>query len=70
MFSVGCILALGIYAVWKDYDQHHGGGFISGFFRGGLIFGGLVILWAWAKNSDEQPKDESAKVKEKQPRSN
>ena len=46
------------------------GGFISGFFRGWLIFGGLAILWAWAKNSDEQPKDESAKVKEKQPRSN
>ena len=68
MFSVGCILALGIYAAWKGYDRLHGGGFISGFLRGGLILGGLAILWAWAKNSDEQPKDESAKVvKEKQP---
>ena len=65
---MGCILALGIYAVWKDYDRHHGEGFISGFLRGGLIFGGLAILWAWAKNSDEQPKDERAKeVKVNQP---
>lgn len=59
IFSVGCILALGIYIIWNDYDQHHGGGFISGFLRGGLIIGGLAILWAWAKRSDEQPKDES-----------
>jgi len=66
MFSVGCILALGIYAVWKEYDRHHGGTFVSGFFRGVLIFGGITILWTWAKNSDEQPKDENAKaLKEK-----
>ncbi len=43
---------------------------LASFLRGGLIFGGLAFLWAWAKNSDGQPKDESDKVvKGKQPTS-
>ena len=68
IFSVGCILALVIYAVWKDYDRIHGGGFLSGALRGALLFGGIAVLWSWAKSKDERPKDESAKVvKENQP---
>lgn len=64
---MGCISALGIYTVWKNYDLHHGGGFISDFCEGGFFFGGLAIPWFWAKNSDEQQKDECAQaVKEKQ----
>jgi hypothetical protein len=67
IFSVGCILALGIYAVWKDYDRRHGGGFLTGALRGALIFGGLAILWSWAKSKDQLPKDESAKAVKNQP---
>ncbi len=53
IFSIGCILALGIYTGWKNYDQFHGGGFLSGAIRGALIFGGIAILWSWAKSKGE-----------------
>jgi len=61
MFSVGCIILLGIYAVWKEYDRVHGGGFLSGALWGALIFGGIAILWSWAKSKEERQKDESVK---------
>jgi hypothetical protein len=63
IFLVGCILALFIYLAWKEFDRNNNsGGFISGALRGGLIGGGLAFLWAWAKFSGEEPKDENAKT--------
>jgi hypothetical protein len=43
------------------------GALLAAFCEGGFFFGGLAIPWFWAKNSDEQQKDECAQaVKEKQ----
>jgi hypothetical protein len=41
-----------VYAVWKDVEKHTGGGFITGFLRGAIVFGGAYYLYKWAKNEN------------------
>jgi DnaJ domain len=66
VFSAGCIVALFVYGVWREYDRTHNGGilggFLSGLLRGGLIIGGLAVLWSWARKAGEPPRVKSANV--------
>ena len=53
VFVVCCIVALVIYATWKNYDRINGGGFVGGFLRGAIIFGLLTALWRWVKSGNK-----------------
>lgn len=52
--TVGWLALLIVYAVWKDVEKHTGGGFITGFLRGGIVFGGAYYLYKWAKNNPQK----------------
>ena len=54
--TVGWLALLIVYAVWKDVEKHTGGGFITGFLRGAIVFGGAYYLYRWAKNESHQAK--------------
>lgn len=54
--TVGWLILLIVYAVWKDVEKHAGGGFITGFLRGVIVFGGAYYLYNWAKNDNHQTK--------------
>jgi hypothetical protein len=49
VFVVWVVVGLVVYILWKNYDAHHGGGFLSGFLRGAIIVGGTIYLWYWVK---------------------
>lgn len=49
--AVGWLVLIVIYALWKIMDRHTGGGFISGFIRGFIFFGGVYGLYRWAKGA-------------------
>ena len=50
------VVAAVVYGVWKQFDTEMGGGFISGFFRGAVVFGFLV--WVWHATRKLGEKDE------------
>jgi len=54
--TVGWVALLIVYAVWKDIEKHIGGGFITGFLRGVIVFAGAYYLYKWAKNENHQSK--------------
>ena len=58
---IGWLVLLLIYVVWKSVENHVGGGFITGFLRGGIVFGGAYILYRWAKNNGGNHNVESDK---------
>ena len=41
---VGWLVLLIIYVAWKDYEKYTDGGFITGFLRGAIVFGGAYYL--------------------------
>lgn len=47
--AIGIVILVSVYGVWRTIDQQTGGGFWSGALRGALVFGGIGLLWAWAK---------------------
>lgn len=51
VFVGGTILLLIIYAVWKMYDESHGGNVVAGFLRGAICLGGIIWLFYWAQDS-------------------
>lgn len=52
-FVVGSIFLIVLYAVWKDFDKTHGGGFITGFLRGMICIGGIIWLFYWASSKPQ-----------------
>ena len=50
------IVAAIVYGVWKQLDSEMGGGFLSGFIRGAIVFGFLV--WVWHATKKLGGKDE------------
>ncbi|OGT88715.1 MAG: hypothetical protein A2286_07320 [Gammaproteobacteria bacterium RIFOXYA12_FULL_61_12] len=57
---VGWLFLLIVYGVWKDVEKHTGGGFITGFLRGAIVFGGAYYLYKWAKNESSQAKQKNS----------
>lgn len=49
---VGWLVLLIIYSVWKDVERHTGGGLITGFLRGLIVFGGAYYIYKWAKSKN------------------
>jgi hypothetical protein len=44
------IVAAIVYGVWKQLDREMGGGFLSAFIRGIVVFGFLGWVWHATKN--------------------
>lgn len=57
---VGWLVLLIVYGVWKDVEKHTGGGFITGFLRGVIVFGGGYYLYKWVKKENRQTKQEKS----------
>ena len=54
--TVGWLALFIVYVVWKDVEKNTGRGFITGFLRGAIVFGGAYYLYKWAKNENHQTK--------------
>lgn len=67
---VGWLALLIIYVAWKDYEKHTGGGFIAGFLRGAIVFGGAYYLYMWAKTEVRQTKQETSELSDPPPYKN
>jgi|APLak6261658528_1056013.scaffolds.fasta_scaffold46370_2 hypothetical protein len=50
------IVAAVVYGVWKQSDMEMGGGFISSFARGTVVFG--FLMWVWQATKKFGDKDE------------
>lgn len=49
--TVGWLALLIVYVIWKDIEKFTGGGgFVTGFLRGAIVFGGAYYLYKWAKS--------------------
>ena len=64
---VGCVFLIIIYALWRDLDKvaelSVQSAAISGGIRGAIIFGGIYLLYKWAKNKKETEKNNEEESK-------
>jgi uncharacterized RDD family membrane protein YckC len=74
--TIGIVVLVSVYGVWRTIDQKTGGGFWSGALRGALVFGGIGLLWAWAKRdsgkksgivSEQPPAAQTAPLQQRAP---
>lgn len=55
---IGWMLLLVVFVVWKDAENHMGGGPMSGLIRGAAVFAGAYWIYRWVNQSPKPTEKE------------